>query len=175
MASIVNKADSAISSEEESLPQGNIIVVDDNPASRTLLGGMLRSQGYEVRSFPLGPLALAAAAENPPDLMLVDVNMPQMDGYAVCEQLQSSPKLAGIPVIFLGDPSATEDKMKGFRSGGVDYISRPFQFEHVHARIETHLKLWRAQRAEHDLVERTLDGAVATLWELMRLRSLMLA
>jgi len=151
------------------------MVVDDNPASRMLLENMLRQQHYEAHSFPRGRLALAAAAQNPPDLIMLDINMPEMNGYTVCEHLQSSSELAGIPVIFLSDPGAAEDRMHGFRSGGVGYISRPFRFEQVHASVETHLKLWRAQRAEHDLLERTLNGSVVALWELMRLKSLMLA
>ena len=117
------------------------MVVDDNPANLKLLEDMLRQHGYEVRSFPRGRLALAAADQEPPDLILLDINMPEMNGYEVCEQLKSSDRLSGIPVIFLSALNAIEDKVKGFRSGGVDYISKPFQFEEVQARVETHLKL----------------------------------
>jgi hypothetical protein len=106
---------------------------------------------------------------------LLDINMPEMNGYEVCERLKSSPSLSGIPVIFISALDATEDKVKGFRSGGVDYISKPIQFEEVQARVETHLKLRRAQQAEHDLLEKTLSGAVATLWELVELTSPALA
>ena len=147
------------------------MVVDDSPANLKLLEDMLRQRGYEVRSFPRGRLALAAAEEEPPDLILLDINMPEMNGYEVCRQLKSSAQLAGIPVIFLSALTAIEDKIQGFRSGGVDYISKPFQFEEVEARVETHLKLRRAQRAEHDLLEKTLGGAVGTLWELVQLTS----
>jgi response regulator RpfG family c-di-GMP phosphodiesterase len=160
---------------EPSRPQGNIMVVDDNPANLKLLEDMLRRQWYEVRSFPRGRLALAAAEQEPPDLILLDINMPEINGYEVCEQLKSSAHLSGIPVIFLSALTAIEDKVKGFRSGGVDYISKPFQFEEVQARLETHLKLRRAQQAEHDLLEKTLGGAVGTLWELVQLTSPMLA
>jgi DNA-binding response OmpR family regulator len=160
---------------EQTLPQGNIMVVDDNPANLKLLEDMLRQHRYEVRSFPLGRLALAAAEQEPPDLILLDVNMPEMNGYQVCEKLKSSARLAGIPVVFLSALDAIEDKVKGFRSGGVDYISKPFQFEEVQARVETHLKLRRAQQAEHDLLEKTLGGAVGTLWELVQLTSPVLA
>ncbi len=151
------------------------MIVDDNPANLKLLEDMLRQHGYEVRSFPRGRLALAAADQEPPDLILLDINMPEMNGYEVCEQLKSSTRLSGIPVIFLSALNAIEDKVKGFRSGGVDYISKPFQFEEVQARVETHLKLRRAQQAEHDLLERTLGGAVGTLWELVQLTSPVLA
>jgi putative two-component system response regulator len=155
---------------EQAPPLGNIMIVDDNPANLKLLEDMLRQQRYEVLSFPRGRLALAAADQEPPDLILLDVNMPEMNGYEVCERFKSNTRLAGVPVIFLCALNAT-DKVKGFRSGGVDYIAKPFHFEEVQARVETHLKLRRAQQAEHDLLEKTLSGAVGTLWELVQLTS----
>ena len=154
---------------------GNIMIVDDNPANLKLLDEMLRQRAYEVRSFPRGRLALAAAEHEPPDLILLDVTMPEMNGYEVCELLKSNAALSGVPVIFVSALNATEDKIKGFQSGGVDYISKPFQFEEVHARVETHLKLRRAQLSEHELLEKTLTGAVGTLWELVQLTSPVLA
>jgi CheY-like chemotaxis protein len=154
---------------------GNIMIVDDNPANLKLLDEMLRQRDYEVRSFPRGRLALAAAELEPPDLILLDVTMPEMNGYEVCELLKSNAGLSGIPVIFVSALNATEDKIRGFQSGGVDYISKPFQFEEVHARVETHLKLRRAQVSEHELLEKTLAGAVGTLWELVQLTSPVLA
>jgi DNA-binding response OmpR family regulator len=126
---------------------GNIMAVDDNPANLKLLEGMLRQQGYQVRSFPRGRLALAAAAENPPELILLDINMPEMTGYEVCERLKANEKLALIPVIFLSALGETGDKVKAFRCGGVDYIAKPFQLEEVQARVETHIELQRLQRA----------------------------
>jgi len=160
---------------EQAPPLGNIMIVDDNPHNLKLMEDMLRQQRYEVLSFPRGRLALAAADQEPPDLILLDINMPEMNGYEVCERLKASTRLSDIPVIFLSALNATEDKVKGFRSGGVDYISKPFQFEEVQARVETHLKLRRAQQAEHDLLERTLNGAVSTLWESVQLTSPTLA
>jgi CheY-like chemotaxis protein len=154
---------------------GNIMIVDDTPANLKLLDEMLRQRSYEVRSFPRGRLALVAAEHEPPDLILLDITMPEMNGYEVCEQLKSNAALSGIPVIFISALNATEDKIKGFQSGGVDYISKPFQFEEVHARVETHLKLRRAQLSEHELLEKTLAGAVDTLWELVQLTSPLLA
>ena len=142
---------------EQGQPQGNIMVVDDNPANLKLLEDMLRQHGYEVRSFPRGRLALAAAEQEPPDLILLDINVPEMNGYEVCQQLKSNAGLAGIPVIFLSALNAIEDKMQGFRSGGVDYISKPFQFEEVEVRVETHLQL---QRARH-----CVRSGVRPLWQ----------
>ena len=152
-------------------PQGNIMVVDDNPANLKLLEGMLLQHGYDVQSFPRGRLAIAAAEREQPDLILLDINMPDMNGYEVCAQLKSSPKLAEIPVVFLSALNSVEDKVKGFQSGGVDYISKPFQFEEVKVRVETQLRLQRALREKQDLLEKTLGGMVATLWELVQVTS----
>ena len=152
-------------------PQDNIMIVDDNPANLKLLEDMLLQHGYEVQSFPRGRLAMAAADREQPDLILLDINMPEMNGYEVCAQLKSSPKLAEIPVVFLSALNAVEDKVKGFQSGGVDYISKPFQFEEVKARVETHLRLQRALSERQDLLEKPLGGTVATLWELVQVTS----
>ena len=132
---------------EHSLAQSNIMVVDDNPDNLKVLEDMLRQEGYEVRSFPRGRLALTAAMRNPPDLILLDINMPEMNGYEVCEHLKSTEEVLGIPVIFISALDETEDKVKAFRTGAVDYISKPFQFEEVQARVETHLKVHALQLA----------------------------
>ncbi len=127
--------------------RSEIMVVDDNPANLKLLEDMLQQKGYDVRSFPLGRLALAAAIKHPPDLILLDINMPEMNGYEVCERLKENPQLSAVPVIFLSALYETQHKVRAFRFGAVDYISKPFQFEEVHARVETHLKLSQLQRA----------------------------
>ena len=157
------------------LTGGVIMIVDDNPANLSLLEEMLCQHRYTVRAFPRGRLALASAEQEPPDLILLDVSMPEMDGYEVCARLKASPRLADIPVIFLSALNATEDKVKGFRAGGIDYVSKPFQFEEVQARVETHLQLRRARRTEQDLLEKTLGGAVETLWELVQVTAPALA
>jgi two-component system sensor histidine kinase/response regulator len=154
---------------DQSLPhQGNIMVVDDNPANLKLLEDMLLGEGYEVHSFPRGMLALAEAARNPPDVILLDVNMPEMNGYEVCERLKATEAIAGIPVIFLSALSETHDKMKAFRSGAADYISKPFQLEEVHARVETHLKIHDLQRAlqrQNEHLEETVAARTHELAE----------
>ena len=132
---------------KDSLAVPNILIVDDNPSNLGVLEDMLRQQAYEVRSFPRGRLALTAAMRNPPDLILLDINMPEMNGYEVCEHLKSTEEISGVPVIFLSALDETEDKVKAFQSGAVDFISKPFQFEEVQARVETHLKLHALQRA----------------------------
>jgi len=146
---------------EQPLPNhGDIMIVDDNPANLKLLEDMLVQQGHEIHSFPLGRLALAAAMKNPPDLILLDVNMPEMNGYEVCELLKSTKELSEIPVIFLSALNEIQDKVKAFLSGAVDYISKPFQLEEVHARVATHLKLHSLQRLMKRHNER-LEAAVA--------------
>ncbi|MGD0296819.1 MAG: hybrid sensor histidine kinase/response regulator, partial [Bryobacteraceae bacterium] len=133
---------------------------DDTPANLKLLEDMLLLEGYEVRSFPLGRLALAAALKHPPDLILLDVNMPEMNGFEVCERLKAEGRLRDIPVIFLSALHETQDKVNAFRSGAVDYISKPYQIEEVHARVETHLRLHDLQR-ELKLHNERLEEAVA--------------
>ena len=125
--------------------KANIMVVDDTPANLRLLQGMLCEQGYNVRPCPKGKLALKAAENRPPDLILLDINMPEMNGYEVCERLKADDKLAEIPVIFISALNEMMDKVKAFGAGGVDYITKPFQFEEVQARVETHLKLRKCQ------------------------------
>ena len=119
----------------------DIMVVDDTPANLMVLMELLKNVGYKVRPIPKGRLALQAARNSRPDLILLDINMPEMNGYEVCQALKADPELAEIPVIFISALDETEDKVKAFERGGVDYITKPFQFQEVLARVETHLKL----------------------------------
>lgn len=128
-------------------PADTIMVVDDTPANLRLLEKMLREHGYRVRCFPKGAMALKSAVNDPPDLIFLDINMPEMNGYEACEQLKAMDQTRNIPVIFISALTETIDKVKAFGAGGVDYITKPFQFEEVHARAEAHLKLVRAQKA----------------------------
>jgi two-component system, sensor histidine kinase and response regulator len=145
-----------------------IMIVDDNPANLKLLEDMLSQQGYEVRSFLLGSMAMAAAIKHPPSLFLLDINMPEMNGYELCERLKSIQQLFEIPIIFLSALSEIEDKIKAFRSGAVDYISKPFQFEEVQARVETHLKLHDLQRSLQRQNEQLETAVAARTIELSR-------
>jgi two-component system, sensor histidine kinase and response regulator len=149
----------------------NIMVVDDQPANLRLLEDMLKGRGYKVRSFPRGRLALAAAVQNPPDLFLLDINMPEMNGYELCESLKSNPELSTAPVIFLSALSATEDKVKAFQAGGADYITKPFQLEEVQARVLTHLKLHQLQqtlRLQNDLLEEAVNHRTKELKQALK-------
>jgi sigma-B regulation protein RsbU (phosphoserine phosphatase) len=123
----------------------SILVVDDTPANLQVLAGMLKDRGHKVRPVPGGKLALLAARRDPPDLILLDINMPEMNGYEVCEHLKADDELKGIPVIFISALTEQLDKVKAFAIGGVDYLTKPFQMEELHARVETHLKLRRLQ------------------------------
>jgi sigma-B regulation protein RsbU (phosphoserine phosphatase) len=126
-------------------PRGNILIVDDTPANLRLLSQMLGEHGYYVRPVPDGALALAAVRAEPPDLILLDVRMPEMDGYEVCERLKADARTQGIPVIFISAIDAVQDKVRAFTIGGADYVTKPFQLEEVLARVETHLALRRLQ------------------------------
>jgi signal transduction histidine kinase len=125
----------------------DILIVDDTPANLQLLAGMLRERGYKVRPAPNGETALRAAHASPPDLILLDITMPGMDGYEVCRRLKADPRLRDIPVLFISALSDAEDKVRAFHAGGVDYVGKPFQLDEVEARVRTHLQL-RRQRLE---------------------------
>jgi signal transduction histidine kinase len=122
----------------------SILVVDDTPENLRLLVGILEPLDYEVRPATNGRQALQAAEHDPPDLVLLDVNMPGMDGYEVCATFKATPRLKDIPVIFLTALSDVSDKVKAFGVGGVDFISKPFHIEEVRARVKTHLELRQA-------------------------------
>jgi len=124
----------------------SILVVDDTPANLQMLADMLKRRGYRARPVPSGRLALQAAKADPPDLILLDVNMPEMDGYEVCAELKKDPALTAIPVIFISAYGETADKMRAFSAGGLDYITKPFHVEEVEARVAIHLQLRRQQR-----------------------------
>src|SRR5205085_7991141 len=136
----------------------NIMVVDDAPANLQVLAGMLKDRGYKARPVPSGKLALQAARRDPPDLILLDINMPEMNGYEVCAHLKAADTLKGIPVIFISALTEQLDKVKAFALGGVDYLTKPFQMEELHARVETHLKL-RRQQIELEEYSRQLELA----------------
>jgi CheY-like chemotaxis protein len=150
-------------------PTGRVMLVDDQPMNLKLMEEMLRRTGHRVVSFSGGRLALAAARQDPPDLILLDISMPEMSGFEVCEQLKADPKLAHIPVIFLSALADTKDKVKAFRCGGVDYVTKPVQLEEIRARVKVQIQLQLARKAERDLLEKTLTGAVRSMAEMIHL------
>ena len=126
--------------------KGTILVVDDAPANLQLLESILQEKGYTVRAAISGPMALKAVSHQAPDIILLDINMPSMNGYEVCHALKSNPLLAEIPVIFVSAAVDTADKLHAFEEGGVDYVTKPFQPLEVLARVKTHLSLSRVRR-----------------------------
>lgn len=134
------------------------MVVDDNSSNLKLLTGILTDRGYKVRPAADGEIALAAVAERKPELILLDIKMPGMNGYEVCRRLKEDKQSKAIPVIFISALASPEDRIKGFEVGGVDYITKPFQHQEVMARVDTHLQLYRMQKKHEQLVdERTAE------------------
>ncbi len=122
-------------------PAGTVMIVDDEPDNLNVLEAVLSQAGYRVTVFPRGDLALAAAGAEPPDLVLLDIRMPGMDGYEVCRRFKADETLCPIPVIFISALAAADDIAAGFACGGVDYIAKPFREPEVLARVRTHLSL----------------------------------
>ena len=119
----------------------DILIVDDVPANLKVLGEILKSEGYLVRPVPNGVLALQVAERTEPDLILLDIMMPGLNGFEVCKRLKENEKISDIPVIFISALNDTQDIVKALQCGGVDFITKPFQSEEVIARVKTHLQL----------------------------------
>jgi two-component system sensor histidine kinase/response regulator len=144
----------------------SILIVDDTAANLQLLAALLRERGYRPRPVLSGELALQVAAADPPDLVLLDIDMPGMDGYEVCARFKNDPRLKDIPIIFISALTDALDKIKAFEAGGVDYVTKPFDAGEVGARVQTHLTLRRLQidlqHRYHELqqLEQLRDGLV---------------
>lgn len=126
--------------------QANILIVDDTPENLRLLSNMLAAAGYKVRAVTSGARALASINATLPDLILLDIMMPEMNGYQVCQRLKMNALTRDIPIIFLSALDDTEDKLRAFSVGGVDYVTKPFQLPEIIARVEAHVRLRRLQR-----------------------------
>jgi len=135
-----------MSTRQSKALKGNILIVDDTPENLRLLSNVLTERGYKVRSVINGAMALMGAKAAPPDLILLDINMPDMNGYEVCEVLKADEQTREIPVIFISALDEVLDKVKGFAVGGRDYITKPFQLEEVLARIENQLTIRNLQQ-----------------------------
>jgi diguanylate cyclase (GGDEF)-like protein len=131
--------------------QEDILIVDDTLHNVRLLSEMLQKQGYTIRKALNGKMAIMAVQARLPDLILLDIMMPDMDGYQVCQHLKADPQTAEIPVIFLSALDDVFDKVKAFVIGGADYITKPFQFEEVLVRVRNQLAITTADRAVHQL------------------------
>lgn len=139
-----------------------IMIVDDEPENLNLLGEMLRGSGMGVRALPSGALALAAARDELPDMVLLDIQMPGMDGYEVCRRFKEDDRLRQVPIIFLSAFAETTDKLRAFESGGVDYVTKPFVEVEVLARIRIHLQQhWNQVQLEILVQQRVWELAEA--------------
>ncbi|OQY19326.1 MAG: hypothetical protein B6I35_11875 [Anaerolineaceae bacterium 4572_32.2] len=155
--------------QQTAFQESTILVVDDNQVNLQLLSHMLTRHGYKVQTVNSGAQALEAVQTNPPDLILLDIMMPEMDGYQVCEQLKANEQTCDIPILFISALDATEDKVNAFAAGGVDYIPKPFQAAEVMARVRAHLGLRALQKdlqreiAERDKLIAELDAFAHTV------------
>lgn len=157
---------------------GNILIVDDKLENIRFLANFLSIQGYSIRKAINGKYALNASKLLPPDLILLDINMPEMGGYEVCEQLKTDPKTSEVPVIFLSAGNEIEDKLKAFQAGGVDYITKPFQLEEVLARVQTQLNLKTLQeqlKLKNEELHKTVSGLTKAQADLEASQSELLA
>lgn len=132
---------------------GKILIVDDEPAALRLLKEILTAEGHEIRPFNNAELALRSIMAEAPELILLDIRMPVMDGFEVCRRIKENAGSKDVPVIFITATSDVEDKVKAFQAGGVDYITKPFQMEEVVARVRTHVALNRSMREMKRIAE----------------------
>ncbi len=118
-----------------------ILIVDDNPQNIQYLGSLLTEEGYDLGVAKNGAKALEFVYKRPPDLILLDIMMPEMDGYETCEKLKKDKTVSHIPVIFLTAKTETKDIVRGFQVGGIDYVTKPFISEELLARVRTHVEI----------------------------------
>lgn len=144
--------------EERSL----ILIVDDVPQNLQVLGGILKKKDYRIAAATSGIQALQMIEKVLPDLILMDIMMPEMDGFEVCRRLKEMPKVKEIPVIFLTARTETDDIIQGFSVGATDYVTKPFNAAELLARVHTHLELKRSRDSERELI-RQLKEALANV------------
>jgi len=150
--------------------RGEVLVVEDTPSSLKLLSDLLTGAGYTVRQAPNGELALWTVETALPDLILLDINMPEMDGFEVCRRLKARPETASVPVMFLSAQSDIEDVLSGLALGAVDYVVKPYVAEEVLARVHTHVSLAQVTRAlqqERETLEQRVGQRTTELQEMM--------
>jgi CheY-like chemotaxis protein len=151
-----------MSNQKTHAKEETILIVDDTPTNLRLLSQMLTKLGYKLRAATSGTHALESIRSSPPDLILLDVMMPEMNGYEVCEHLKADERTRDIPIIFISALDATEDKVRTFTAGGVDYVTKPFREKEVLARVETHLSL-RGLHKQLEAANRVLEERNAEL------------
>jgi len=146
-----------------------VLVVDDVPSSQHLLASILRDRGYQVLVADDGPAALERVRTMLPDLVLLDIEMPGMDGYEVCLRLKAEETTRELPVVFITGKTGTEDVVRGFRCGGMDYVTKPFHPLELLARVHTHVTLKRSRDRERELFRALQEsrGRVDALSEML--------
>ena len=140
--------------KEQTILANDILIVDDEIANLKLLAELLEQRGYKVRPSEKPQLAIGTAMTKPPALILLDVRMPDMDGFEVCKRLKQDERTRDIPIIFISALQEVEDKIRGLEAGGVYFISKPFQEEEVLARVRTHLELCNMQLNLEEIVDK---------------------
>ena len=149
----------ALAEKSVELNKPRVFVVDDEPEILDFLKYMLVQSGNDVFPFTTGTAALEAIELDCPDIILLDITMPGMDGFQVCEKIKQNPKNKDIPVVFLSAQTSTKNKIQGFHAGGIDYITKPYQPDEVQARVATHIKLGRNEvllRHQNEYLEQTV-------------------
>jgi len=137
-----------------------VLIVDDVPKNLQVLGNILRKKDYNIAAATSGKQALDMVEKILPDLILLDIMMPDIDGFQVCEKLNASKRSKDIPVIFLTAKTSTEDIVKGFEVGAVDYLTKPFNSSELLARAHTHIELKKARDKERDLILKLKDALI---------------
>lgn len=146
--------------EEESPTVGEVVIIDDTPENLHLLNDLLSDRGYKVRALPNGQMGLSSCQASPPDLVLLDITMPGMNGYEVAEKLKADSRTRDVPIIFISAMNQTEDKVTAFEAGGVDYITKPLQVDEVIARVKTHISISRMREQINQANEQLLTWNV---------------
>lgn len=150
----------------------NILVIDDNQENLKVVSTYLKEKGYKIALALNGASALKILDENKIDLILLDIMMPEMDGFEVCKRLKGNPKTQEIPVIFLTAKNDTEDIVKGFQLGGVDYITKPFKKEELYARVKNHAQIKQIKDMLRERMEESIksrDMFMRTLYDLSKI------
>lgn len=147
--------------------KGNILIIDDMPENLQYLSRLLNQMGYSVRALPNAKLAIQSIFTHPPDLILLDIIMPDISGFDLCKMLKEKEASKHIPILFISGKDDTESIVEGFRLGGVDYITKPFKNEEVLARVKTHMKLEMKNRELEDLLSKTLMGSMEAIMDIL--------
>ena len=144
---------------------GKLLIVDDNSANLIMLGTLLNEEGYQVQTVASGVEALQFLETVPVDLVLMDIRMPDIDGYEICQRMKQLAAIAHIPVIFISAADNVKDKVRGFEVGGIDFITKPFEGQEILARVRTHLQIYRLQKELESKIA-DLERAYQTIREL---------